>query len=491
MGSLRFKLALSSCEGFRLQAHLKHLRIVEAMVKPSLVATVCSVGWAELSYVVALRETMAQLSFEDNPPTAVIVIVGCVVAQVFSSMQLTAAERLLGKPVHHSSCRSFQAYHAFVAWSVQRNVFAGVLAALFTYNVCPQAWLLLPISKRPAAAASSIPPASRRWINRPAVIPSRRYKQDFWGLAWVGTRGASNTFEKAAADKDQTQFEADCVLDLVACRQLLLKLDPIDLEQRLRNSPYNQSKMPAIKSWLREAANTFNVSLHLPAADGRAQASKQRSDVEAEVLAVMNSVKAEPGLESELGRYHPSVWGKLERQSAGRRTSIAPSRAAQKRCEFHAEHDFDGDARASPDEFEGWDLPACRSLLVTLDENDLKRRLEMSPWSAGQARPEANWLGEAAEAFDVPIGKRSRKNSKKADIIADVLTRIHYINTSAEVSLVARLALIIRRKWCEQIFDHGKTCATVVAPSREWLTTAAAFAHSTANTNTDKPARRR
>ena len=230
--------------------------------------------------------------------------------------------------------------------------------------------------------------------------------------------------------------------------------------------------------------------IHLPAADGRAQASKQRSDVEAEVLAVMNSVKAEPGLESELGRYHPSVWGKLERQSAGRRTSIAPSRAAQKRCEFHAEHDFDGDARASPDEFEGWDLPACRSLLVTLDENDLKRRLEMSPWSAGQARPEANWLGEAAEAFDVPIGKRSRKNSKKADIIADVLTRIHYINTSAEVSLVARLALIIRRKWCEQISDHGKTCATVVAPSREWLTTAAAFAHSTANTNTDKSARR-
>ena len=63
--------------------------------------------------------------------------------------------------------------------------------------------------------------------------------------------------------------------------------------------------------------------------------------------------------------------------------------------------------------------------------------------------------------------------------------------SSAEVPLVARLALVIRRKWCEQIFDHGKTCATVVAPSREWLTTAAAFAHSTANTNIDKPSRRR
>ena len=82
---------------------------------------------------------------------------------------------------------------------------------------------------------------------------------------------------------------------------------------------------------------------------------------------------AEPGLASEIGRYHPSVWGKLDRQSAGRKISIAPSRAAQKRCEFHSEHDFDGDARASPDEVEGWDLSDCRSLLVTLDENDLRR----------------------------------------------------------------------------------------------------------------------
>ena len=55
---------------------------------------------------------------------------------------------------------------------------------------------------------------------------------------------------------------------------------------------------------------------------------------------------------------------------------------------------------------------------------------------------------------------------------------------STEVPLIVRKGLIIKRKWCEQIFDHGKTCATVVAPSHQLFTTAATRAHSTANTNT-------
>ena len=41
-----------------------HLRIVQAMLPLSLVATVWSVGWAELSYAVAVSEILAQLSFE-------------------------------------------------------------------------------------------------------------------------------------------------------------------------------------------------------------------------------------------------------------------------------------------------------------------------------------------------------------------------------------------------------------------------------------------
>ena len=177
----------------------------------------------------------------------------------------------------------------------------------------------IPTMKRPAAMhdqfASSTPTASRRRSNLSASTRSRRYGENYWGLAWVGTRGASNTFEKAAATTDKAQFEADCVLDPVACLLLLLKLDSSDLAQRLRNSPYNQSKMPATKSWLREAAQTFNVSLHRPAANGRARASKQRSEVEAEVLAAVNAAKAEPGLDGTLGRYHPSVWGMFGQRS--------------------------------------------------------------------------------------------------------------------------------------------------------------------------------
>ena len=45
------------------------------MVKSSLVATVLCVGWAELSYAIALQETLQQLGFEDDTPTAVVVIV--------------------------------------------------------------------------------------------------------------------------------------------------------------------------------------------------------------------------------------------------------------------------------------------------------------------------------------------------------------------------------------------------------------------------------
>ena len=101
------------------------------------------------------------------------------------------------------------------------------------------------------------------------------------------------------------------MLDPVACRELLLKLDPSDLAQRLRNSPYNQSKMPATKSWLREAAQTFNVSLPLPAANVRAHVRKQRSDIEADVLAAVSHVKAEHNLYGKLCRYYPSVWGKV------------------------------------------------------------------------------------------------------------------------------------------------------------------------------------
>ena len=160
------------CETLRtatlVLAAVAHLRIAAAMVGPHLAGGVWSVGWAELSYAVALSEVLAQFTLEDNSQILMVVIVGCVVGQVFSSLQLTAAQRLFGQPTHHRNCRCFQACHAFVAWSLQHSVFAGTLAALFTYGACPRLLLWLPILKRPAAlmvddqAALPMPTAKQR-----------------------------------------------------------------------------------------------------------------------------------------------------------------------------------------------------------------------------------------------------------------------------------------------------------------------------------------
>ena len=59
----------------------------------------------------------------------------------------------------------------------------------------------------------------------------------------------------------KAQFQLDCKVDYVKCRQLLIKLEARDLRQRLENSPYNRNTMDASQSFLREAAEAFGVSL--------------------------------------------------------------------------------------------------------------------------------------------------------------------------------------------------------------------------------------
>ena len=401
----------------------------------------CANCLAMSTYGLVLRVLMPIVIFPDLH-FMLYITVAASFAYLVGSFVLIAASHLLNVDVHTQRCREWTALKIFGASFGSGYLVYGYpqVGSVFTmssyfaatvYLQCPWTWLWTPAMKRPAAMhdqlVSSPPAASRRRSKSSASTRSTRFDQNYWGLEWIGVRGASNTFEKVAAATNKAQFEANCVLDPVACRELLLKLDPSDLAQRLRNSPYHQSKMLATKSWLREAAQAFNVSLHRPAANGRARASKPRSDVEAEVLVAVNRVKAESGLDGTLGRCHQSVWGMVERQRGGRRMQFAPGRAAPRIREPDADHDFDKDAQSGTDEFDGWDLPACRSLLVTLDENDLKGRLEMSPWSGGQAHPEVNWLAEAAEAFGVPISKYGSYNRKKADIIDDVLTRVRYL----------------------------------------------------------------
>ena len=203
-----------------------------------------SVFWAELSYGASIAMTLQLLDSGSNASIALLVVIGSVLAQVWSSMQLTVAERLLDRPIHYPNCRAFQACHAFVAWTMQLGIFAGGLAAVFTYVACPQWLLWLPILKRPAGSdghpqsASRTSNAKRRRNVGATVLQSRRYTPEFWGLAWVSKRGANNNFSKmkAAASTDSSakqQFELDCAIDHAACRQLLLKLDTAEVRQRL------------------------------------------------------------------------------------------------------------------------------------------------------------------------------------------------------------------------------------------------------------------
>ena len=172
-----------------------------------------SVFWAELSYGASIAMTLQLLDSGSNASIALLVVIGSVLAQVWSSMQLTVAERWLGRPIHDPNCRAFQACHAFVAWTMQLGFCAGILAAVFTYVACPQWLLWLPILKRPAGpdghpqSASCTPNGKRRRNVGAIVLQIRRYMSWFWGLAWVRTRGANNNFSKvkAAAATDSTK----------------------------------------------------------------------------------------------------------------------------------------------------------------------------------------------------------------------------------------------------------------------------------------------
>ena len=127
-----------------------------------------SVFWAELSYGASIAMTLQFLDPDGGASTVLLIIVGSMLAQIWSSLQFAWIQRWLGSPVHDPHCRAFQACHAFVVWTRQHSIVAGILAALFTYGACPRLLLWLPILKRPAAlmvddqAALPMPTAKQR-----------------------------------------------------------------------------------------------------------------------------------------------------------------------------------------------------------------------------------------------------------------------------------------------------------------------------------------
>ena len=229
-----------------------------------------SVFWAELSYGASIAMTLQLLDPDGGASTVLLIVLGSMLAQIWSSLQLALIKRWLGSPVHDPHCRAFQACHALVVWTRQRSIFAGILAAIFTYGACPRLLLWLPILKHPAAlqmddqSGVPMPILKRRRGDQAATLQSRRYDQPFWGLAWEVAQNGSNNFEKDSAVVDEVakvQFQLDCKVDNEACRQLLIKLKAGDLQQRLGSSPYNRNNMDVSQSWLREAAEVFVVSL--------------------------------------------------------------------------------------------------------------------------------------------------------------------------------------------------------------------------------------
>ena len=229
-----------------------------------------SVFWAELSYGASIAMTQQLLDPDGGASTVLLIIVGSMLAQIWSSLQLALIKRWLGSPVHDPHCKAFQVCHAFVVWTRQHSIVAGILAAIFTYGACPRLLLWLPILKRPAAlqmddqSALPMPIPKRRRGDQEVTLQSRRYDQTFWGLAWEVAQKGSNDFEKASAAVDEVakaQFQLDCKVDHANCRQLLIKLKAGDLRQWLESSPYIRNNMDASQSWLREAAEAFGVPL--------------------------------------------------------------------------------------------------------------------------------------------------------------------------------------------------------------------------------------
>ena len=106
-----------------------------------------------------------------------------------------------------------------------------------------------------------------------------------------------------------------------------------------------------------------------------------------------------------LGRYHETVWGNSAH--AGKKGSET----------FCGGVDFDAT----------WDLCACRSLLLSLDTNDLKSRLQSSPWMLhdGIAPDSINWLKEAATGFSIQL-RRNKVRKPKPTLIEEVMAAVAF-----------------------------------------------------------------
>ena len=106
-------------------------------------------------------------------------------------------------------------------------------------------------------------------------------------------------------------------------------------------------------------------------------------------------------------RYGVDFWGKAWGRSIGGRGKTAQRKEAAR------DHAASGHV----------DLDRCRTLLITLDADDLRCRLSESPWCQSSVSAEESWLREAALAFETRTRAEGVWKTRDA-LVEDVLTAV-------------------------------------------------------------------
>ena len=78
------------------------------------------------------------------------------------------------------------------------------------------------------------------------------------------------------------------------------------------------------------------------------------------------------------------------------------------------------------------DLVRCRKLLITLEDEDLRRRLSDSPWCQSAVTVEESWLREAAMAFDLRT-KAGGRWKTRVELVDDVVKAVEKVRKAYEL----------------------------------------------------------
>ena len=138
--------------------------------------------------------------------------------------------------------------------------------------------------------------SSSCWFVANADVVDKDVEPKFWILSLAELRSMSAAYLLQWEDEvAKAQFQLHCKVDYAKCRQLLIKLEAWDLRQRLENSSYCGNTMDASQSWLREAAEAFDVSLNRVPGDKRSP-FKSKHELINDVAASVASAANKPSL---------------------------------------------------------------------------------------------------------------------------------------------------------------------------------------------------